>query len=222
MSVETSPGSTGTMCSGSTFYSSTSSSTSSSRCRRNSINIDAHSDHEGPLKAGKRPRPLERVVISTLGKALGAMANRAKDRSKTADDAFDGPSVPEISMENYLYRLAGYLNQWQGEKAGGTSLGLRALIMGLVYVDRLCARDPGMMLSPVNIHRICMTTTLVAVKSIEDAPFLNSFWCQVGGVSLHELNALELHLLKRLDWDVNVSREEFDRTFAMLRSVAAV
>mmetsp|Transcript_21082 Transcript_21082/g.41355 ORF Transcript_21082/g.41355 Transcript_21082/m.41355 type:complete len:400 (+) Transcript_21082:421-1620(+) len=183
----------------------------------------------------------EAALISVLGQSLDAMAAIAsmtpvktscKDAKamnwslgwgsklvpehETVASCFVGKKVPSITVVAYLRRLVGYVNEWQPKLVGETSVGVRSLIMSMIYVDRLCSRHPTFAITQANVHRVCMTAFLISIKFLEDVPFPNSFWCRVAGVCLHELNILEEKMIRLLDWDLAVSQEQFDHTLQLL------
>ena len=43
-----------------------------------------------------------------------------------------------------------------------------------------------------------------------DTYFTNTYVAQVGGVSLDNINQLERYFITMVDWDLNISTEEFD------------
>ncbi|EFA80349.1 Non-receptor tyrosine kinase [Heterostelium album PN500] len=60
-----------------------------------------------------------------------------------------------------------------------------------------------------NIHRILITSILVAAKYLDDIFYNNHFYSQVGGVSVKEINVMELDLLKLLSFDVGANLESY-------------
>ena len=52
---------------------------------------------------------------------------------------------------------------------------------------------------------------VLACKFNDDLHLNNEDFAKVGGLSLVELNVLEFNMLDELQFDLNVSREEFER-----------
>ncbi len=50
---------------------------------------------------------------------------------------------------------------------------------------------------------------MISAKLRDDEYYSNAYYSSIGGVSPAEMNALELQLLKDLDWDLYVDAEEF-------------
>lgn len=177
----------------------------------------ASSVASSPAAAGETEirRELSEVeLISVLGKSLTTLSSN--NDVATVDKAFVGASVPKISLTDYFIRMARYLNEWQRDKVDGISIGLRSLVISMIYVDRICQRNPDFVLTRTNVHRVCMVAVLAATKVVEDCPCANSFWARVGGVSLKELNDLERQLMSKIGWNLTVSQEQFFATLAMV------
>ena len=60
------------------------------------------------------------------------------------------------------------------------------------------------------MHRLLITAVLVAAKFLDDSYFNNAYYAKVGGISLEEMNALELDFLLRCDFRLHVVPEDFD------------
>ncbi len=56
--------------------------------------------------------------------------------------------------------------------------------------------------------RLLITGTMIACKLSDDRYFTNQYYAQVGGVTLEELNGLELELLGRLGFRAHVDVPE--------------
>jgi hypothetical protein len=65
-------------------------------------------------------------------------------------------------------------------------------------------------ISKLNIHRLIVTSMMLAVKFFDDTYYSNAYYAKVGGVKAPEMNVLEIHFLRLIDWHLFVSPEEFD------------
>ncbi|RKO97140.1 hypothetical protein CAUPRSCDRAFT_1872, partial [Caulochytrium protostelioides] len=104
---------------------------------------------------------------------------------------FHAKKPPPISVDAYLTRIIRY-----------TPIEPPFLLVILVYLDRYWARYPHFVLSSLTVHRFVMATIVVASKLYLDRFASNAYFAKVAGTSLAELNALELELCLRLDWDL--------------------
>ena len=73
-----------------------------------------------------------------------------------------------------------------------------------------------MRVTALSAHRLLVTSVLVATKFLDDSYYSNVYFAKVGGVSLTELNGLEVELLLRLDFRLHVLPEEFEAVCASL------
>ncbi len=151
-------------------------------------------------------------LIEVLGQSMTQLAQRGGIDN---NGLFSGPNIPKISVCEYLKRMVRYINEWQKKQTEAVSTGLRALILSMIYVDRICEKNVDFQLTISNVHRLCMVAMLQAIKFTEDVPFPNSFWARVGGVSLKELNVLESQFLRMIQFELMVLPESFDRALCM-------
>lgn len=114
-------------------------------------------------------------------------------------NVFHGVRAPSISIGKYLERLYKY-----------TNCSPSCFVVGYVYMDRLLHKHPEMLISSLNVHRLLVTSLLIASKMLDDVQYNNAFYARIGGVSNMELNRLELELLFLLDFEVMVSSPVFE------------
>ncbi|XP_022140365.1 cyclin-U1-1 [Momordica charantia] len=113
-------------------------------------------------------------------------------------NAFQGVRPPGISILKYLERIYKY-----------TNCSPSCLVVGFVYIDRLLHRHPHSLVASLNVHRLLVTSVMVASKMLDDVHYNNAFYARVGGVTKGELNKLELELLFLLDFDLTVTARAF-------------
>lgn len=70
------------------------------------------------------------------------------------------------------------------------------------YIDILSTHYPPFIVSSLTVHRFLITAATVASKGLCDAFLTNTIYARVGGVSLLELNMLELEFLVRVGWRI--------------------
>ncbi|XP_062106166.1 cyclin-U1-1 [Humulus lupulus] len=114
-------------------------------------------------------------------------------------NAFHGVRPPAISIAKYLERLYKY-----------SSCSPSCFVVGYVYIDRLLHKCPDSLVVSINVHRLLVTSIMVASKMLDDVHYNNAFYARVGGVSNAELNKLEVELLFLLDFGVVVSSRVFE------------
>lgn len=75
--------------------------------------------------------------------------------------------------------------------------------------------------SSFNVHRLLITSTLIAAKMRDDEYYANTYYAKIGGIGVEELNALELHFLKTLLWDIWIDEDAFESMTSMLTTLAS-
>ena len=127
---------------------------------------------------------------------------------------FDGEKIPQINLNDYLYRLVRYMDEWFKVNPTASSVGIRTLVMSVIYIDRIRKMVDGFSLNDYNVHRLFMVSMLLAAKFSEDKPVSNAFWAKVGGVKLDKLNHIESTFCTLTSFNLSVSDEEYDRVYA--------
>jgi len=114
-----------------------------------------------------------------------------------------------VSIQEYLHRIVTWFPCRD-----------ECLVLGLVYIDRIVKWHPGFVVSGLNIHRLLVTSIMLAVKFSEDVFFSNAHYAKVAGLSVSELNKLEQRFVQLLHWRLHVLPEEFHHYFCMLAAAA--
>jgi hypothetical protein len=83
------------------------------------------------------------------------------------------------------------------------------VVLALLYVDRIARRNPSVFLiSSWSVHRLLLAGVVVAAKFVDDSQFTNRVFSKMGGVTLDEMNNLEMSFCKLCNFELFVSREE--------------
>ena len=104
-----------------------------------------------------------------------------------------------MALDAYLSRIFRYAN-----------CSPACYVLAFIYLERLVAADRQLRVPALSVHRLISTCVLVATKFLDDSYYNNSYFAKIVGISLTEMNALELELLGRLDWRLHGQPEEFD------------
>ncbi|KAJ4847630.1 Cyclin-U4-1 [Turnera subulata] len=119
---------------------------------------------------------------------------------------FHGLSRPTISIQSYLERIFKYAN-----------CSPSCFIVAYVYLDRFAQRQPSLPINSFNVHRLLITSVLVAVKFMDDIYYNNAYYAKVGGISTMEMNYLEVDFLFGLGFNLNVTPNTFHTYCAYLQ-----
>ena len=123
----------------------------------------------------------------------------ADDKGSTAT-YFHTNKPQNISIRNYLKRLHEYMKCSE-----------ECFILAVIYMDRLACREASIVINEKCIHRLFLSSLVVAAKFFDDKFYKNLYYSKVGGISNDEMNVLEIQFLLLIDFGLFVSSEEFER-----------
>lgn len=139
------------------------------------------------------------LIIDILAKVLGKLIDINERDCKTQQSVipvkFTSSVVPEMSIWDYLERIKKY-----------SKCSESCFVVALIYIDR-AIEIKNLVLSNLNIHRILITSILIAVKFLDDSYMNNAFYAKLGGISTREMNMLELEFLLFLGFSLQVSSD---------------
>ena len=125
------------------------------------------------------------MVINSISSTLEKLINNEKQKKDTdlkeLIKPFNSKTISEISINDYLKRIIKY-----------TNCEINSLIYSIILLDRICLKNIN--LSSYNIHKFLFATILLAIKINEDNIYSNTYYSQIAGVSLKELNLMEYNL----------------------------
>ncbi|CAI5486483.1 unnamed protein product [Closterium sp. Naga37s-1] len=82
-------------------------------------------------------------------------------------------------------------------------------VVAYAYIDRILQEHDDMVITSLNVHRLLITCIMVAAKFLDDSYFNNAYYAKVGGVTTAEMNRLEMELLFRMDFRLNITTDVF-------------
>jgi len=126
---------------------------------------------------------------------LASMAGRPQLMTK-----FHCVRAPQLSIREYLIRLDRYFE-----------CSRECFILSLAYMNRVRKLHPEFNISPMSIHRLLVTSVMLAVKFFDDRYYSNAFYAKVGGVRTREVNVLEAQFLQLINWRLHVPLEEYNQ-----------
>ena len=124
-----------------------------------------------------------------------------KKPSKGINEPLYSKLIPVLTLEQYLVRIIKY-----------TEVEKNTLITAYLYIIKLIKKE-NFILSINNIYRLLLGSVVLAKKVLEDIKYKNSFYCEIGGMSVLEFNKIEYSLFTRLNFDVNPKREEIKEVY---------
>ncbi|GAB4844271.1 Cyclin-U4-1 [Ancistrocladus abbreviatus] len=118
---------------------------------------------------------------------------------------FHGLTRPTISIHSYLERIFKYAH-----------CSPSCFIVAYVYLDRFAQRQPLLPINSFNVHRLVITSVMVAAKFMDDMYYNNAYYAKIGGVSTAEMNFLEVDFLFGLGFHLNVTPNTFHTYYTYL------
>ncbi|GKB51229.1 cyclin-like protein [Tanacetum coccineum] len=169
-------------------------------------------DSNTPLVISVLASLMERTLARNerIGRKYGAnMSSKIR--------VFDCYETPDMTIQSYLERIFKY-----------TKAGPSVYVVAYVYIDRFCRSQPEFRITGRNVHRLLITTIMVASKYVEDMNYRNSYFARVGGITTKEMNSLELDFLFMMNFKMHVNAfpgggaemTQFDDLKAVIGSVS--
>jgi hypothetical protein len=134
-----------------------------------------------------------------VSEILTQISNQNSNVEFNPDDPFSTKSPSKVTLQYFFGRIKKY-----------TKIEKSTLIIILIYADRMCTTS-GIILNPHNIHRIILGCLLLAIKYNEDLYYTNEQYAKVGGVSVQELNDLELYSIQLLNFNLFISEDIYEK-----------
>ncbi|CAH8337584.1 unnamed protein product [Eruca vesicaria subsp. sativa] len=166
----------------------------------------------GLLVEGKRLRHKPPTLLSRLASSLERsvlLHDKSPPHfqdSSSAVTVFDGRSPPEITIADYLIRIFNY-----------SHCSPSCFVIAYIYIHQFLHLTRSH-LTPLNVHRLLVTTVMLAAKVFDDRYYNNAYYARVGGVSTRELNRLEMKLLFALDFKLQVDPHTFHTHCCLLEN----
>ena len=152
-------------------------------------------------------------IAEMLGPVLDATVESSiRSDMPSALPRFESSKACPLSPSAYLARMLRY-----------TAISPCNLVVGISYLQRLKNKTYGhgtVKLNTNNIQRFLLCANMLASKYLDDRYMSNKQWARVGDLDLQELNSLELDMLKALDFDLHISREDYNEACAMLKMMS--
>lgn len=160
--------------------------------------------------------PSPKSENDTLGAAivpvLGCVLTQLCERNDLLDEAspkwpskFHCLRPPCITVKDYLVRISQY-SACSGE----------CFVLALVYIDRLIQTNPSFVVTSLNIHRLLITSVMLAAKFFDDQYVNNAYYAKVGGVPRGEMNSLEVEFLFMANFSLFVPSEQYRQYYTEL------
>ena len=145
---------------------------------------------------------IDKTLIKTI-KIFAELLTEICEQSKNNNSksiyikSFMTKNIPSISLKNYIKRL--FLNAKMNEST---------IILILIYIDKICSMN-NITISYYNIYKLILGSMIIAIKYNEDKFYPPELYAKLGGVTVCELNLLEIEFFKLIDFQLFVKEEIF-------------
>ncbi len=129
-------------------------------------------------------------VIKTLADSLRTTKHIDHEGNAKSEKAFLTAKIPKISLSEFFERIIKY-----------AKLDYATTICLFIYIERISEKIE---LTWFNIHKIIIASMLAAVKMNQDEIFPNSYYARVGGITLDEINYIELSFYNLIRYDLHI------------------
>ncbi|OBZ85848.1 PHO85 cyclin-7 [Choanephora cucurbitarum] len=134
-------------------------------------------------------------LLNSIIKTNDALINNTVNNTVTH---FHSRAVPNITVNAYLTRILRF-----------APFSNEALLSLLIYFDRIAKlKKAKYAVNSLTVHRLLITSIVVASKFTSDVFYPNTRYAKVGGIPLGELNQLELEFLFLCNFDLHVKLED--------------
>jgi len=140
-------------------------------------------------------------VVNVLSYVLNrhCQRNDQKINKNTTITRFHALEAPLITIKFYLNRIARYSN-----------CSKECFVLALIYIDRLMQKNRTFLVNSLNVHRLTIMAVMLGAKFYDDRYFNNAYFAKVGGVSLKEINVLEIEFLFMINFNLFVKPTLFN------------
>ncbi|RKO92866.1 cyclin-domain-containing protein, partial [Blyttiomyces helicus] len=151
----------------------------------------------GPIASRLRPQ-----LISHNDKIPLTTSNLTRFHSR-------GP--PNITIADYLRRIVRY-----------AAIEKSVLLLLLIYIDRICEIHPTFTISSLTAHRFIICAITTGSKALSDIYCTNTHFAKVGGISVVELNVMEVEFCQMINWRLAGSVDILQQYFVNLVRTSSV
>lgn len=127
-----------------------------------------------------------------------------KKQSRGENEPLYSKKIPVLSLNKYLIRIIKY-----------TEIENNTLIVAYLYIIKLIEKE-NFVLGINNVYRLLLGAAVLAKKMLEDIRLNNAYYCNIGGLSVKDLNMIEYSLFTRIDFDVNIKKEDVDKVYGQI------
>ena len=168
----------------------------------NKINVKEKSDSMQDINKNFIYDSPEKKTIIKITDLFSNICDDNTNEYKNENNKLEKPFLirnPSISIKDYLERLYKY-----------TKMNSSTIILILIYIDRLCNINK-FKLTYYNIHKLILSSMVVAIKYNEDEYYPMKIYAKLGGISKAEMCFLEYYFVTLIQFNLFITKELFDK-----------
>ena len=146
-------------------------------------------------------------IISDLLNNICQENKSKKQRQNFLFKSFINKNIPSISVKDYILRLVKH-----------SKINESTIIILLIYIDRICKIN-NFFLTYYNIHKLILAAFIIAIKYNEDNYYSMIIYSKIGGVTIAELNNLEIEFLKLIKFNLFIPEMLYNKYYNDLMSL---
>ena len=146
-------------------------------------------------------------IISDLLNNICQENKSKKQRQNFLFKSFINKNIPSISVKDYIFRLVKH-----------SKINESTIIILLIYIDRICKIN-NFFLTYYNIHKLILASFIIAIKYNEDNYYSMIIYSKIGGVTITELNHLEIEFLKLIKFNLFIPEMLYNKYYNDLMSL---
>ena len=151
----------------------------------------------GSLLVDKSTGPIKEME-QLAGRLVTLVQDLVSPTPTTTSTRFNAPKIPKISLSKYIERIMRYCPTSK-----------TAWIVSFIYIKRVLEKCGNDFIHNGSVHRLLLTSVVLGSKFCDEDVKQNNFYARVGGLSVEELNDLEMELLNRLEFRLYVEKTEY-------------
>ena len=105
---------------------------------------------------------------------------------------------PSINIHDYIDRIIQFINR--------KDIYIDGIIINAIVLIKRAIRN--LIVNKYNIHRLIAGILMISQKIYQDNYYSNKYWSVLCGLELYDINNIELDILKTIDFNTFIKREE--------------
>ena len=138
------------------------------------------------------------LILEMVIEENNKLSNYHDILKKQRNMPFTSKYIPSINLKKYLERILYYT---EAEES--------TFIIALIYIDRI-GNFSNVILTSYNVHKFFFVSVLMAIKYNEDIIYNFNYYSLISGISINELQQLEIEFLILLKFKLYINKIDFN------------